>query len=235
MRDPRWCSACHAWSVAIRHRHWHRWLSPWASSPASTRYPACRSDLRTGITIGVAALLPLLLILGISFGLQDLVLQAFGKDATLTGRTYLWGEGYKIGMRNPGFGVGYAAFWVQGRPEAEKFWYQFYIHSKTGFHFHDTYVEIFVELGLAGFSLLTLWLARALFGSLRAITLHGPRLEFVVPVGIAVMLLVRSFVEVDVLGPFGIGLFLLLPQLSRVAMARREAIDALPSTAPPSP
>ena len=172
--------------------------------------------LRGGLTITAAVALPLILVLGASLGLETLVLQSFGKDATLTGRTYLWGEGFKIGMRHPGFGVGYAAFWVQGRPEAEQFWYQFFIANRGGFHFHDTYVEVFVELGTAGFASIVAWMGATLFRVLRMTAKHGVALDLILPVGIMIILVIRSFVEVDILGPFGMGLFLLLPILPRL-------------------
>ncbi len=178
--------------------------------------------LRGSLTIAAAVALPLILIVGASLGLQALVLESFGKDATLTGRTYLWGEGFKIAMRNPGLGVGYAAFWVPGRPEAEQFWYEFFVASRAGFHFHDTYVEGLVELGVAGFTCLVLWLGATLFRSLRLVTVYGPSLDLVLPLGITVILLIRSFVEVDILGPFGIGLFLILLILPKLSLYERQ-------------
>ena len=187
--------------------------------------------LRTGLTVGAAVTVPLLVAIGAAFGLQGQILELFGKDATLTGRTYLWGQGYSLGMQHPGLGVGYAAFWVPGRPEAERFWYEFYIASRSGFHFHDTYVEIFVELGIAGFLLLLSWIVTALFRSVRVVTRHGPQSDRMIGVGIMVMLLIRSLVEVDILGPFGMGLFLLLPVLARLAASIAKAPDASQSPA----
>ena len=177
--------------------------------------------LRGGVTIAVAVVLPLTIAIGAGLGLQDLILASFGKDATLTGRTYLWAEGFKFGMQHPGFGVGYAAFWVPGRPQAERYWYEFFIGTRSGFHFHDTYVEVFVELGIAGFLVLAGWMMTTLFKSVRAITVHGPTLDLNLSIGIAVLLLIRSFVEVDVLGPFGIGPFLFFPLLPKLAAYKR--------------
>jgi exopolysaccharide production protein ExoQ len=188
--------------------------------------------LRAGLMIAAVAILPLLIAVGLALGVQNLVLAGFGKDATLTGRTYLWGQGFGFGMHHPLLGVGYTAFWVEGRPLAERLWYEFFIANRGGFHFHDTYVEIFVELGLAGFMTLALWLAATLFVALRAIAARGPTLALTLPLGIAVMLLIRSFVEVDILGPFGIGIFLFMPILPNIARYLRPPpqADAGPET-----
>jgi exopolysaccharide production protein ExoQ len=172
--------------------------------------------LRAGIMITTFVVLPVLIAIGFSLGLQNLVLAGFGKDATLTGRTYLWATGMGFGKHQPFLGVGYTAFWVQGRPIAERLWYEFFIGNRGGFHFHDTYVEIFVELGLAGLLTLAFWLIATLFNTLRAITLRGPSMPYTLPLGLSVMLLIRSFVEVDILGPFGIGIFLFMPILPTI-------------------
>ncbi|KIQ69294.1 O-antigen ligase family protein [Wenxinia marina] len=66
-------------------------------------------------------------------GAFDAVLAAFGKDATLTGRTYLWNQAIEIGGARPILGLGYNAFWVAGRPDAERLWDEFYITGRTGF------------------------------------------------------------------------------------------------------
>ena len=52
-------------------------------------------------------------------------LQFLGKDATLTGRTFLWDRASKMMEENPFLGVGLQAFWVQGNPFAEELWARF--------------------------------------------------------------------------------------------------------------
>ena len=51
-----------------------------------------------------------------NFGGLNLLLGAFGKDATLTGRPILV-EGLAAAWQSPVFGVGYQAYWVQGFPK----------------------------------------------------------------------------------------------------------------------
>ena len=99
---------------------------------------------------------------GLNLGAMDLLLGAFGKDSTLTGRTYLWAQGWEAAAQAPMLGAGYQAYWVQGFPEAERLWEEFYITTRSGFHFHNTYIEVLVELGFVGFALLALVMARVL-------------------------------------------------------------------------
>ena len=92
--------------------------------------------------------------LGIAFlsidNLFDMFLLSIGKDTSLTGRTVLWSRAASIIADHPWGGVGLQAFWVEGNAEATRFWEMFYIYSHAGFHFHDLWLEIGVELGLIG-------------------------------------------------------------------------------------
>ncbi|MDH6230344.1 exopolysaccharide production protein ExoQ [Mesorhizobium soli] len=147
--------------------------------------------------------------IGLNAGGVDLLLGAFGKDSTLTGRTYLWGEGLAAWGQAPTFGVGYQAYWVQGFSEAERLWEEFYIGSRSGFHFHNTYIEVLVELGVVGLLLLALVLLRALVGHLLRLLDDADNVSSHVMLGLTVMLAVRSFFEVDVIHPYAVGSFML--------------------------
>jgi len=138
----------------------------------------------------------------------DFIQDVLGKDMTLTGRTILWGHAaLHIGDR-PFGGAGYYAFWQQGSLAAEGIWRAFKIESRTGFHFHNMYVETAIAAGLGGAVLLagliwgTLW--RALR---RALDRRDPAEAALVAV--MACLALRSFIEVDALFPFAIGTFML--------------------------
>lgn len=164
---------------------------------------------------------------GLNLGGLDVLLGAFGKDATLTGRTYLWSEGIAAAWQTPFFGVGYQAYWVQGFSEAERLWEEFYIGTRSGFHFHNTYIEVLVELGLSGLALLLLLVVRVTAGHLmRVLDDHRDRAAHVL-FGLALMLLVRSFFEVDVITPYVVGSFLLY--YAAGLLARRPAAMRRPS------
>lgn len=167
--------------------------------------PGNRPFLLVGTLVVVAGLA----YVAISSGAIGLVLGVFNKSTSLTGRTYLWAQGLAESAHAPLLGIGYQAYWVEGFPGPERLWQQFYITSKTGFHFHDTYIETLVELGYAGTIMLSLVLLTALIGHTRRLIGGTDMKTAHLMVGICVMLLVRSFVEVDVLAPYQIGSFLL--------------------------
>lgn len=85
--------------------------------------------------------------------LMGSILKSAGKDATLTGRTYIWDQASRLIDANPAFGLGYNAFWNVGNPDAELIWKFAGIAEKRGFNFHNTATEILVHLGYVGFTL----------------------------------------------------------------------------------
>lgn len=180
--------------------------------------PSSRQGLFAAIAVfgGVAAVA---LIYG---GAIDLVLGAFGKDSTLTGRTYLWRQGIEAAQVSPLFGIGYQAYWVQGFSEAERLWEEFYITARSGFHFHNTYIETAVETGLVGLLLLSLVLFTAVAGQLMRLLSADRDVEAIVLFGVAVLLLIRSFVEIDILNPYHVGSFLMYFTAGKLTIARRQ-------------
>ncbi len=175
---------------------------------------------------------------GLSLGGLDLLLAAFGKDSTLTGRTYLWSQGWAAVARTPFFGVGYQAYWVQGFSEAERLWEEFYIGSRSGFHFHNTFIEVAVELGATGVLLLLAVIVRTFAGHLGRVIGDARNEASFVLFGLVAMFAVRAFVEVDVINPYVVGSFLLFYAAGRLAaphrLARRAA-GALPRPSRPGP
>ncbi|TNC49144.1 O-antigen ligase family protein [Rubellimicrobium rubrum] len=112
------------------------------------------------LTSGLRVLLVLLILLGASASglvawefrteLAALFLETTGKDVTLTGRTDLWSVAFGEIARQPVLGQGFRAFWVPGHPLAEALWAKFGIATKSGFHFHNTWISNAVEIGIAG-------------------------------------------------------------------------------------
>ncbi|MCF3638947.1 O-antigen ligase family protein [Rhizobium sp. TRM95111] len=142
-------------------------------------------------------------------GGMAMVLGAFGKDATLTGRTYLWQQGIEASADAPIVGIGYQAYWVQGFSEAERLWEEFYIGTRSGFHFHNTFIASLVETGAVGCLLLAAVLLATLFGHLGRLLSHARDPESAVLFGVAALLAIRAFVEIDILNPYHVGSFLL--------------------------
>ncbi|RJG46400.1 MULTISPECIES: O-antigen ligase [unclassified Mesorhizobium] len=168
----------------------------------------------------------------INLGGLDLLLGAFGKDTTLTGRTYLWGEGIAAWRLSPYFGVGYQAYWVQGFSEAERLWEEFYIASRSGFHFHNTYIELLVELGVVGLFLLAVVIVRVPVGHLIRLLDDRDDVASYVVFGMSVMLVVRSFFEVDMMHPYAIGSFLLYYSAGLLATSQSTRRYVAPESQP---
>lgn len=162
-----------------------------------------------------------LVVAGVYLGAVDVVLGLFGKDSTLTGRTYLWQQGIATASQNPFFGVGYQAYWVQGFSEPERLWEEFYIASRAGFHFHNTYIETAVETGLVGVFLLASILLTAFTGHISRFLSDNRNDESYVLLGIATLLLIRSFVEIDILNPYHVGSFLFYFTAGKLSMRKR--------------
>lgn len=177
---------------------------------------------RTLIFISFLSVTCVMTVISLNLGLEDKVFQEFGKDSSLTGRTYLWQQGKMIGLRSPFIGLGYTAFWVVGRPEAEEYWYKFDIPGKSGFHFHSTYVESFVELGVVGLALTAALILMSMLSSFRPLLHEEINMEFMFAFALSFMFLIRAFVEVDIWGPFNIGPLLFFSIIPRLAKYRRE-------------
>ncbi len=85
-----------------------------------------------------------------SEGPVDAFLGAVGKDSTLTGRTELWEHAQRLIRENPYFGLGAEGFWLPNRGDAQSLLEYFYKAVYVRFSFHNSYLEIAVQLGLVG-------------------------------------------------------------------------------------
>lgn len=101
------------------------------------------------------------------------ILKAGGKDATFTGRTYIWSRAEVLIEQRPALGLGFSAFWRPGNIEAEAIWKRLFITSKFGFNFHNSRLDILVHLGYVGLALFCI--VFAVFGALLVLrTLRQP-------------------------------------------------------------
>ncbi|MBO9631306.1 MAG: O-antigen ligase family protein [Shinella sp.] len=181
---------------------------------------------RKMLFLTLAVLGVLIVIAGAYGGGYEMVLGAFGKDATLTGRTYLWQQGIETAGQAPFAGIGYQAFWVQGFALAEKLWADFFISGRSGFHFHNTFIAATVETGVVGCLLLTMVLVVTLAGHLGRLLSAVRDGEALVLFTIAALLAVRTFVEIDILNPYHVGSFLLYFAGGKLADGRRRPVQS---------
>jgi exopolysaccharide production protein ExoQ len=178
--------------------------------------PSSRKLLFVGVVVvGLA-----IVVAGLQMGAVDAILGLFGKDSTLTGRTYLWQQGIEAAHLNPILGMGYQGFWVQGFAKPEQLWDEFFITTRTGFHFHNTYIEVAVENGLVGLALLVFMLLRNVFGHLGAMLNRHNDPSSIVLFAVSLLLLMRSFVEIDVIFPYQIGSFLMFYAAGKLTLRR---------------
>ncbi|WP_104666305.1 O-antigen ligase family protein [Ensifer adhaerens] len=177
---------------------------------------------RKGLFLAAAVCGVMVAVAAIYGGGVDLVLGLFGKDSTLTGRTYLWQQGIEAAMSLPLVGVGYQAYWVQGFSEPERLWEEFYIATRSGFHFHNTFIEAMVETGAIGLVLLSGILLITVLGHTKRLLTQDHDTQSSVLFGIALLLLVRSFVEIDIMNPYHIGSFLLYFAAGKLTLPERR-------------
>ena len=167
------------------------------------------TEARLVLALGGGVFLLLAIVLAVQGGAVEMVLGAFGKDTTLTGRTYLWSEGLGVFTERPWTGTGYSAFWVQGLSHAERLWEEFFIGSRSGFHFHNTWIEVLAELGVGGAALLALVFTGALRRAVTGVVRTCEPLPHAFVLALVVLLLARSMSEVDAMTPFAVGSFIL--------------------------
>jgi exopolysaccharide production protein ExoQ len=78
------------------------------------------------------------------------LVEAMGRDTTLTGRTGLWDR--LLGMTvDPLFGTGFESFWLGDR--VEQLWQTYWWHPNQA---HNGYLELYLNLGVVGLALLGL-------------------------------------------------------------------------------
>lgn len=177
------------------------------------------------ISVFCSALIVLSIVLIIQFLQFDIygfVLELFGKSRTLTGRTEIWQTGLAVSQNAPFLGTGYAAFWVGGQLYAEQIWDQFDIIAKSGFHFHNLFIQTYVETGVIGLLLLIVMIlsffVRGLYFFCRA--------QFDLPVALflvcGVLFVTRAFAEVDMFFPYTIGTLLFFAVYTKLMMYKDE-------------
>ncbi|WP_281826328.1 O-antigen ligase family protein [Jannaschia rubra] len=130
------------------------------------------------------------------------VLDRFGKDTTLTGRTVLWDYAEDQIAEHPVLGVGAGGFWrYQASPLVRKIYFDFYKAPGDVFNFHNSYYEIAIHQGLVGLALAVMGTLWAVVILTRATVRLGtmPLIYFFTHM---LVVLVRSFTEADFLRPF---------------------------------
>lgn len=125
-------------------------------------------SLMRKIVLGLGVLLVVAVLLEF-FGtsLQGVVAESFGKNATLSDRTYLWADVIRIGFQNPILGTGYGGFWIPSLyPQLSP------MVDNGPAEAHNGFLETFANLGLVGVALLLFLIIRSIRSASRQISVE---------------------------------------------------------------
>ncbi len=168
----------------------------------------------------LVTLLALVLFGFMQFDAQTSVLNALGKDATLTGRTYLWETAQREMAENPWLGRGADGFWRSEYGAANTIIKYFHYDHYVKFSFHNSYLENGVAFGYPGYWATVFLAAWALWRPAinwlkRQNTINA---AFLI---LAAMVIVRSTTEIDLALEFSATATLLF-----MGAVRRDKVDA---------
>ncbi|MEH3046358.1 O-antigen ligase family protein [Sphingomonas adhaesiva] len=131
---------------------------------------------------------------------QDEVFTTFGKDQTLTGRTYLWEVAREWAQERPWFGWGYKYQWMSYSPGAIGMLRSQQLVDARTFSLHQSFLEAQVDTGYVGLALLVATIAIGTVASLwRALFDGGIATAFAAT--LLLSLIIRAFGE-TLFGPF---------------------------------
>jgi O-antigen ligase len=161
----------------VRQRRWDRkvavggivfvyWLLGMADSATSLLSLIVGATLLVALRIGLVGRKHLgtyLLVLAViiatlefMFGISEVLIQALGRDPTLTDRTKVWADALAL-QPNTLFGAGFESFWLGAR--LEWLWEKWWWHPNQA---HNGYIETYLNLGLIGVCLLAIVLVSTL-------------------------------------------------------------------------
>jgi exopolysaccharide production protein ExoQ len=86
--------------------------------------------------------------------LSDSFYNLVGKEASLTGRVPMWIDFFRLGKKDIVMGAGYESFWIENMATI----WSLYQFGPT--NSHNGYIEVTLNLGLVGLTLLTIYLVK---------------------------------------------------------------------------
>jgi exopolysaccharide production protein ExoQ len=149
--------------------------------------------LASGLALATAAVGTLVLYISmIALGTDpiEIVLEAFGKERTLTGRTVLWDLADQAMEQRPWLGFGFKGYWTNVPAEMHA------LRLIVGgvFNFHNNYLDVAVAFGYLGPILLAGGLSVGLVRTTRGL-LNGAEPIDMWPLLIVVLCIILTFVE----------------------------------------
>lgn len=198
--------------------------------------PATRiRHLRAMVLLAVSILVIIALL--VVFGLFQLdagkaILEALGKDSTLTGRTYLWDTARRIMAEHPWTGLGAEGFWRPEMGQARSITTFFHYKQFVKFSFHNSYLEIGVHLGYPGMYAAIFLATWCLYNAVKTWIFSQNTLNgfFLI---ITALVVIRSNTETDLNTELSGTLVLLFVAAARGALAKEKPTPT-PTPAPPT-
>ncbi len=125
-------------------------------------------DFITKLIIGSSVLLfSFIIALFIYFNFDEFM-YFFGRDATLSGRTYLWDYAIQYIMDSPFKGYGFSSFW-----ETKGVLIQYFLlYDATSSH--NSYLDLILELGVVGFAIMMVMIYQIIFIFFPKISISNP-------------------------------------------------------------
>jgi exopolysaccharide production protein ExoQ len=162
----------------------------------------------------------------------DAVLQAFGKDSTLTGRTFVWEIGERVMAEHPLTGVGANGFWRPELGAAREITRHFNYEGFTKFSFHNSYLENGVQFGYPGYYATYFLAGWGLFCA-AMIWLRNQTLMNAAFLTFSVMVVIRSTAEIDFAAELGATIILFYISALRGKQAPPDYPAKVRRTPPP--
>jgi exopolysaccharide production protein ExoQ len=120
----------------------------------ATRIPALKGGIRK-LGLWTPVIVLLLYLIDSLFAVKESVLHSLGRDSTFTGRTDVWQV--LLGLHtDPIFGTGFCSFWSDKH-------YLSQLPDWVAYSAHNGYLEVYIDGGLVGVSLLVLLLCATTF------------------------------------------------------------------------
>jgi exopolysaccharide production protein ExoQ len=143
------------------------------------------------------------------------VLLLLGRDATFTGRSFIWAAVGQVSSSEPLFGFGWGAVWGGS-------WVQKYASALTGFnipHAHNGYLDIRIQIGYVGLVVIILILLAVLIRGF-ALLLRTGHKPYIVPPVCIIIYAVYNIFETRITLPFSLLILVILS--SQLLVAKDE-------------
>jgi exopolysaccharide production protein ExoQ len=129
-------------------------------------YAACMTGLyllrtverKTALTLGFILVSSVVMVFIIGLPQMSSILQLFGRDATLTGRTEIWQALLESVAKRPFLGFGYAAFWQGLNGESANLILSFHWIFAYA---HNGFLEVLLQVGVIGLVIFLVTLVKA--------------------------------------------------------------------------